>query len=76
MKLSKFEEVINKLIEITLPKKGGWGLKVAISGKIISQDLNKLKSILFDSDMLKWVLFFYPIIQESKHYIWLKEKSE
>ena len=62
----KFLEIKKAFVELlTLPKEGS-GLKRQNYNDIIPQNNNNVKTILFDLDMSKWVLFFNPIIKKLK----------
>jgi len=58
LKLFKFEEIISKLFEITLPKKGGLGLKVSKSNDIISQNKNNVNLDKWNESKKEGILKF------------------
>jgi len=60
----QFNKIIEKFVEITSIKEER--LLANKYARIIPQTSKNVKSILFDLDMPKWVLFFYPIIKELK----------
>jgi len=65
-KLNKLKKKIDKREKILTPLQERSSLKQQNCRNIILNNNNHVKSILFDLDMPKWVLFFYPIIKELK----------
>jgi len=66
---NKSLEIRKTFLDLVTPQDEGSGLKWQSCNNVIPQKKQNVKSILFDLDMPKWVLFFLPIIKR------LKEKN-